>query len=248
MKTRTIKTLFPLIVLGFLLTFSTGCDDSGTENPPAENGQVTDADGNVYSTVTIGTQVWMVENLKTTKLNDGTAISLGETWTYPSTPTYCWYNSDIANKGIYGALYNWYAVNTGKLAPTGWHIPTYEDWTTLENYLIANGYNYDGTSVGNKYAKSLSATTTWTSSMYTGVPGSVDYPTFRNKSGFNAVPAGVRIEIGEYYHISNATYWWSSTEISAKWAEIRSIVYNAVDVSSGSYSKSTGLSVRCIKN
>jgi len=246
MLTSNKKGFYPLIVLGFLFSFLSSCDNTGT--PSDQNDQVTDADGNIYSTVTIGTQVWMVENLQTTKLNDGTAIPLGSTWTYPTTPVYCWYNSDIANKGSYGALYDWYAVNTGKLAPTGWHVPTDAEWTTLENYLLANGYNYDGTTVGNKYAKAMASTSYWTSSMYTGVPGSVDYPTFRNKSGFNAVPAGTCNVLGAYYYMATSTYWWSSTESSATEAKMRSIVNNAFDVKSGSYSKCTGFSVRCIKN
>lgn len=246
MVTSNKKGLYPLIVLGFLFSFLSSCDDTGT--PSDQNDQVTDADGNIYSTVTIGTQTWMVENLQTTKLNDGTAIPLGATWTYPTTPAYCWYNNDIANKGTYGALYNWYAVGTGKLAPIGWHVATDAEWTILENYLLANGYNYDGTTVGNKYAKAMASTLYWTSSMYTGVPGSVDYPTFRNKSGFNAVPAGARNEIGVYYYMATSTYWWTSTESSATWANMRSIVNNAIDVRSGSYGKSTGLSVRCIKD
>lgn len=138
---------YPLLALGFVLTLSNSCEKDGTENPSGETGLVTDADGNSYTSVTIGAQVWMVENLQTTKYNDGTAIPLVETWNYPIKPGYCWYNKDIANKGSYGALYNWYAVNTGKLAPTGWHVPTDADWTTLENYLMANGFNYDGITV-----------------------------------------------------------------------------------------------------
>src|SRR5665647_1584626 len=88
---------------------------------------VKDIDGNVYHTVKIGTQVWMVENLKTTKYNDGTSIPNiidGTTWSNLTTPGFCFYNNDAANKNIYGALYNWYTVNTGKLAPTGWHVST----------------------------------------------------------------------------------------------------------------------------
>ena len=100
---------------------------------------VTDIDGNVYHTITIGTQTWMVENLKTTKYNDGTAIPLvtnNTTWGALSTPAYCWYNNDAATyKNTYGALYNWYAVNIAKLAPTGWHMPTQTEWQTLEGVI-----------------------------------------------------------------------------------------------------------------
>lgn len=110
---------------------------------------VADIDGNVYKTVTIGTQVWMAENLKTTKYKDGTSIpnvTDGTDWAALTTPGYCFYNNDAANITTYGALYNWYAVSDSRnIVPTGWHVATYVDWTTLENYLIANGYNYDNT-------------------------------------------------------------------------------------------------------
>ena len=113
--------------------------ESGLSNVVTATPNVVDIDGNVYHTVTIGTQVWMVENLKTTKYNDGTAIPLvtdNTAWGALTTPGYCWYNNDSATyKNTYGALYNWYAVNTGKLAPTGWHVPTDSEWTVLTTYL-----------------------------------------------------------------------------------------------------------------
>src|SRR5574344_55140 len=87
---------------------------------------VTDIDGNVYHTITIGTQTWMVENLKVSKYNDGTAIpnvTDATAWAALTTGAYCDYNNDVANGTKYGHLYNWYAVNTGKLAPSGWHGP-----------------------------------------------------------------------------------------------------------------------------
>ena len=103
------------------------------------NGPNTDADGNTYSTVTIGTQVWMASNLKTTKYKDGTAIPLvidNVDWSNISTPGYCWYNNnEAAIKNTYGALYNWYAVNTGIFCPTGWHVPTVLEWRTVGSFL-----------------------------------------------------------------------------------------------------------------
>ena len=100
--------------------------------PSEDHNLVKDTDGNVYHTVTIGTQVWMKENLKTTKYNDGTPIPLvaeSKAWGNLSTPAYCWF------KTKYGALYNWYTVNTGKLCPLGWHVPTDAEWTKLITYL-----------------------------------------------------------------------------------------------------------------
>jgi uncharacterized protein (TIGR02145 family) len=136
---------------------------------------VTDKDGNVYHTVTIGTQTWMVENLKTTKYNDGTAIPFitdNSAWANLTTPGYCWYNNDSTTyKNMYGALYNWYAVSTGNLAPKGWHVATDAEWTTLQNYLITNGYNYDGSTSGNFIAKSLADTLIWDADTGSGTIG-----------------------------------------------------------------------------
>jgi uncharacterized protein (TIGR02145 family) len=154
--------------------------------------QVTDIDGNVYKTIKVGTQTWIKENLKTTKYSDGTAIPNvkdNAVWTQLYTGAYCWYNNDAAtNKVVYGALYNWYAVsatsNGGKnVCPTGWHVPSDAEWTALENYLIANDYNYDGTTNGdrstnNKIAKSLAATIKWNSFNRIGIIGNTDYPTY----------------------------------------------------------------------
>ncbi|MFY0690217.1 MAG: BspA family leucine-rich repeat surface protein, partial [Cyclobacteriaceae bacterium] len=127
----------------------------GGYSPPAEN-VVPDVDENDYSGVVIGTQVWMGENLATSKYNDGTTIPKvtdNTAWSNLTTPGYAWYDNDSAtNAPTYGALYNWYAVETGELCPTGWHVPSDTEWTTLEDYLIANGYNYDGTTSGNKLA------------------------------------------------------------------------------------------------
>ena len=148
------------------------------------SGTITDINGNVYKTITIGTQTWMAENLRATNYSDGTAITLKENataWGDPS-PAYCWYDNNYDVYGtVYGALYNWYAVdvesNNGKnVCPTGWHVPTLDEWNTLQKYLEINGYNYDGTTEGNKYAKSLAAIKNWVSSTVEGAVGNNDYP------------------------------------------------------------------------
>lgn len=107
-------------------------------NMELEYGSVTDTEGNTYKTIKTVTQTWMAENLKTTKYNDGTLIpnvSDNTAWTQLSSGAYCWYSNDINNKSTFGALYNWYAVNTGKLCPEGWHVPGDDEWTTLTGYL-----------------------------------------------------------------------------------------------------------------
>ncbi|MDP4276770.1 MAG: fibrobacter succinogenes major paralogous domain-containing protein [Bacteroidota bacterium] len=215
----------------------------------ASSGTVTDIEGNVYNYITIGTQVWMIENLKTTKYNDGTSIpniTDDTTWSNATTPGYCFYNNDVAYKNAYGALYNWDAVNTGKLAPTGWHVPTDAEWITLENYLIANGYNYDGTTTGNNIAKSLAATTDWSTSTYTG---SVGYDlTKNNASGFAGLPGGYRGCFGPFYDVGSGGYWWSSTENDYCSAWYRGLRCYGSNIYCDYSSKQFGWSVRCVRD
>jgi uncharacterized protein (TIGR02145 family) len=214
---------------------------------------VTDIEGNVYNTVKIGTQVWMLENLKTTKYNDGTAIPLvtdSTAWTYLSTPAYCWYKNDAATyKNKYGALYNWYTVNNGKLAPTGWHVATDEEWTTLENYLIANGYNYDGSTQGDYYAKSLAATTDWAIDTYTDAGAIGTDLSKNNRSGFSALPGGDRgSSNGSFYDVGDNGYWWSSTESNTYDAWYRDMYYGNSSVYRNGSDKQNGFSVRCVRD
>ncbi len=124
MKTKIIIETAKLILIGILLILNSRCHEK-----EEESSEIKDKDGNIYTSVTIGTQVWLKENLHTTKYNDGNDIPLGNLNSDPSTPRYWWYNDDQATYGdIYGALYNWYAVNTGKLCPTGWHVPSHSEW------------------------------------------------------------------------------------------------------------------------
>jgi uncharacterized protein (TIGR02145 family) len=224
---------------------------------------VYDIDGNIYHTVDIGTQTWMVENLRTTKYNDGTNIPLivdGAAWSaiYDNAftnPAYCWYNNDISNKDIYGALYNWYTLNATtngnkNVCPTGWHVPSDNEWTSMENYLIANGYNFDGTTSGNKIAKSLAATTNWIPYLFMpGCVGNPDYPDYRNITGFTALPAGYRVIYASFGAVGGADYFWSSTEFSdVIGAWMYEIIDNKVDLIRDSYPKAGGLSIRCLRD
>ncbi len=215
-------------------------------------GTAIDIDGNTYHIITIGTQTWMVENLKVTKYNDGTAIPLVTdvtAWDNLTTPGYCWYNNDATtNKNTYGGLYNWHAVNTGNLAPSGWHVPTDAEWTTLEDYLIANGYNYDGTTSGNNIAKAMASTTNWSSSITEGAPGNTDYPTYRNKSELTVFPGGYRATIGSFHKIGEQGNFWSSTESTTEYAWYRRLSYDYSYVSRYEAYKEAGHSVRCIRD
>ena len=200
---------------------------------------ITDIDGNVYHTVTIGNQVWTVENLKTTKLNDGTTIPLvtdNSEWNNLKTPGYCWVNNDAATyKNTYGALYNWYVVQTGKLAPAGWHVPTDAEWTILTTYL-------GGESIAGGKMKS-----TGTIEAGTGLWKDPN-TSATNESGFTAIPAGGRTFDGTFDGIGNSGSWWSSSEggTNSAWNRALGNVYSKVI--RGNYYKSGGSSVRCIKD
>lgn len=221
-------------------------------------GSLTDVAGNVYKTLTIGTQTWMVENLKTTKYNNGDPIvniTDNDAWFYATTAAYCWLFNDqsFATSKNYGALYNFYAVEKGNLCPTGWHVPTDTEWTTLENYLADNGYNYDGTlgGGGSKIAKSLSIATGWYSSdnSYVGSIGNTDYPEYRNKSGFSALPASCRYRDGSFCQsIDYISRWWSSTKNGDYYSWYRSITHESIGVYRGTDQDMAGASVRCVKD
>jgi len=214
---------------------------------------VTDADGNVYHTVKIGAQTWTIENLKTTKYNDGTVIPLitGITaWENLTTEAYSWYNNDPATyKKTYGALYNWNAVNTGKLAPVGWHVPTDAEWGVLESYLIANGYNYDGTTTGNKISKALALKTGWeTYSEAYSATGTIigNHLSANNRSGFSAIPSGYRNNGGVFDGMGVGGYWWSATGVS--YAYFRSLICNNGGLYRNGANMSYGFSVRLLRN
>ena len=204
---------------------------------------VTDVEGNVYQTVRIGNQVWMAENLKTTKYNDETAIpnvTENTEWIALSEDAYCWaQNNEATFKPLYGALYNWYAVETGKLCPTGWHVPTDGEFSTMEISLgmtseQANGTDFRGTDQG----KQMKNTTGW----QTGQNGT-------NTSGFSALPAGYRSYItGISEGIGLITYFWSATGLDENIAVYRRLDGDNDKVfRSGTYKKA-GKSIRCVKN
>ncbi|MBN1184798.1 MAG: fibrobacter succinogenes major paralogous domain-containing protein [Bacteroidales bacterium] len=220
---------------------------------------ITDMDGNVYHSLRIGSQVWMVENLKTTKYNDGTDIPLvtdSADWTNLAIPGYCWNNNDeYTFKNPYGALYNWYTVETDKLCPIGWHVPNITDWTELVIYLENNGYNYDGTidtdyewNTNNRIAKSLASKTGWNPSSEIGAVGNIDYPEYRNKSGFNAFPSGARSFRGYFFPIGKTCDWWSATEKFDSSGQCHSLASDYRALSKASTLKRAGLSIRCVKD
>lgn len=206
-----------------------GADKTFTTDPLT----VVDSDGNTYNVIRIGTQVWMKENLKTTTFNDEAAIAnvTGTTaWTNLTSPGYCWYGNNEGNKNTYGALYNWYAVATGKLCPVGWHVPSDDDCIAFEDYF---GFTIPA---GGKLKET--GTTHW-ASPNTGATDEV---------GFKALPGGLRSETGAFQQITNYGYWWTSTEYNTHNEWYRELEYNSDNIVRYYKDDNNGMSVRCIKN
>jgi uncharacterized protein (TIGR02145 family) len=193
---------------------------------------VSDIDGNVYHTITIGNQVWLKENLKTTHYSDGTGITFpggsNSSWQSNTTGAYAWYNNDVNNKSNYGALYNWYAVNKRNLCPVGWHVPTDAEWSVLTEYLGGE------TTAGGKMKQP--GTALWSSPNTSAT----------NESGFSAPGAGGRNLDGSYFTLGFNAYYWSSSNYSTTDAWSRYLYYGNGFVYRYNYNKSLGFSVRCI--
>ncbi len=225
----------------------------GKSKEDEENDTVADADGNVYKTVKIGNQIWSADNLRTSKFNDGTPITLitdESQWVDFKTPACCFYANNNNNKKKYGTLYNWYAVNTGKLSPNGWHVPTDAEWTELEKYLLVNGYNWDESKEENKIAKSLAAKTGWQTDPNAGTIG--NNLSKNNRSGFSALAGGYRLGggdwHGEFRSIGNGCYWWSSTEFDASNACGRRLFHDLGSLGKDYLNKNCGFNIRVLKN
>lgn len=205
-------------------------------NPNLTYGTMTDQEGNRYRTITIGTQTWMAENLRTTKYRNGDDITLvtdNTQWEYSNSGAYCnlKHSQNIDTIATFGRLYNWYAVTDSRnIAPSGWHVPTRTEWNTLITYL-------GGADAGGKLKET--GTTHW-SSPNTGAT---------NESGFTALPCGDRANSdGNFYDISTGFICWSSTEFNIYEAFYRSISYNYSSTGENEWAKQLGSSVRCVKD
>ena len=194
-----------------------------------------DSDGTYYPIVNIGTQVWMAENLKTTRYSDGTAIpevTDNADWANLNSSAYCWYDNDsVTYSATYGALYNWYAIKSGKLCPVGWHAPSQHEWSILNTFLGGEFV------AGGKLKEE--GTTHWLSPN-TGAT---------NETRFSALPGGYRDISGVFKGIGVNGNWWLSTEVSEGSSKFTIIIAGATYAfNSNNFNKTNGLSVRCIKN
>jgi uncharacterized protein (TIGR02145 family) len=207
-----------------------------TVSAPADCGSVTsvtDIDGNTYLTVSIGNQCWMSENLKTSRYRNGGLIpnvTDGTAWSNSTTGAWSYYNNDVSNNAIYGKFYNWYTTLGDTLCPAGWGVPTDAEWTTLTTYL--GGISLAG-------GKMKSTSSLW-NSPNTGA---------NNSSGFTVLPGGYRVNDGSFTNISVLAFFWSATEFGSNYAWARFLNYNSdIVYRNASGSKSTGASVRCLRD
>ncbi len=220
-----MKKIF-LIVLSVIFF---GCT---SDVPPESNipSSITDVDGNVYNTVTIGGQTWLKENLNVSKYRDGSIIPQEtdpEKWATLTTGAWRYYNNDPENGEVYGKLYNWYAVKDSRgLAPSGCQVPTDGEWSTLSLFLGSNS--------GGKMKEA--------DSMYWNDPNT----NATDESSFTGLPGGIIIKNGTFYFVGEQGYWWSSTGIDASTAWNRSLNYNSGIICRSYDSKNYGFSVRCI--
>ena len=202
-----------------------------TSNTTNDENTVADIDGNTYKTVRIGNQVWMAENLRTTKYNDGSAINMerdDKAWGDSKTGAYCWYMNNIDNKNSFGALYNWQTIETDKLCPSGWHVPSHNEW----GYLFRDLGNYAAAKLKEVGTANWKTTNT-------------DLVT--NETGFTALPGGVRWNSGGFSFFGTKGAWWSSTA-DGSLIFVKEMVDNTSRVTGVRYKREMGASVRCVRD
>jgi uncharacterized protein (TIGR02145 family) len=195
---------------------------------------VEDIDGNIYESVRIGSQIWMANNLKTTKCNDGSEIPfiiLNSNWDNANGPGYCWYNNNENTFGQkYGALYNWYVIQSCDVCPDGWRVPTEADWMELEEYL-------GGADVAGGKMKQVGEDN-WNSPNL----GATD------EFGFTALPTGYREpNLGQFREEGEAGGWWSGETKDQENAYLRYLRFDTAALISSYGHYQYGNSIRCIK-
>ena len=259
-----------LLALGILFSLPSCGDDDNKDEPGLHpeplnidiaRGSVEDIDGNVYETVTIGNQEWMAENLRATRYNNGMDIAYpgndAAAWTNNTTGAYGWYiNTEAANRDIFGAVYNWHAVNNAVgLCPAGWRVPTRNDWEQLEDYLkveysLSNSHEGTG-SIGNR----LKSCRQVRSPMGSGC-ATLLYPRWAEHDthygfddfGFAAIPIGSRNSDGAF--TDNAGYYgqyWTATADGEENALYTYFTYDIGAVLRTSANKLNGYAVRCVR-
>jgi len=239
MKRKIEPGLFHVVIIAIFLILISSCkkDIPNLQTPtPILDiyGHIAtyDIDGNQYHWLPIGQQAWMIENLKVTKYRNGYPIpnvTVDTTWNHLTTGAYCNYNNNKGNVNPYGNLYNWYAINDSRnVCPTGWHVATLTEWTTLRNYLggaLLAGGKMKEVGFGHWTSPNTGAT---------------------NMSYFTALPGGYFCF--DFLDMGLGAYWWTSTEWNSTEAYNWALEYSSTVASWNSQWKNCGFSVRCIKD
>ena len=231
-----ISRFWQILIACIVIANNTQCKRTGSNT-------VKDIDGNIYHTALIGIHWWMTENLKTTRYNDGSnlpCIKDQYIWLRLKSSAYCYYQNKESYADTFGIMYNWYAVNSSKLCPDGWRVPTDEEWQCLEGFVDTK-YGI-GDSVwlnlglrGYDAGQRLKSENGWKP----GIDGTNNY-------GFTALPGGERLS--RFYAGGSSGFWWTSTEASNSSAYYRSLIYSFELIARDTHPKRMGFSVRCIKS
>lgn len=246
---KSVLNSLLIVSCSFLFLFSCSKEDDNNDCGCDEKyGSFIDGrDGHEYKTIKIGEQTWMAENLAyLPEVSDYTVLSE----IFATFKVYGYYGNNLseakANKNyqMYGVLYNWPAAMNS--CPNGWHLPNDKEWTIMEEYLIANGYNYDSTITGNKIAKALASACEWEEDQNEGSIGNSIYQ--NNRSCFSALPGGMWGIGSEFSRSGNHGYWWSCS-VSDEGIPVDRVLRSYFEyLSSNDMDKDCGISVRCIKN
>jgi len=233
---KMITRFRQIIIVSLLIAINYHCKRSEADT-------IKDIDGNIYHTTLIGKSRWMTENLKTTRYNDGSVIPCikdQDIWLRLDSAAYCYYQNNESYADTFGMMYNWFAVNSGKLCPDGWRVPTDDDWQDLEGYVDTK-YGIGDTVWqkpglrGYDAGIRLKSAAGWRP----GITGTDNF-------GFRALPGGERLS--RFYAGGSSGFWWSSTEASRASAYYRSLIYSFEYVARDTHPKRMGFSVRCIKD
>jgi len=239
MGTKKNTLLIPFILAGYIavLTFSCKKDDkSSYVDHTGETGTVTDFDGNVYNTIAIGSQIWMIQNLNVTHYRNGDPISNvtdNTAWNNLTSGAYCNYDNYLGYSTTYGKLYNWYVVTDSRnIAPAGWHVPTITEWDTLIHF--AGGKAIAGSKLketGNTHWISANSDAT-------------------NAYSFQGLPGGWRLNLGDFLYLHEKGYWWtkSNDHLSGSFAYAYGLSKDSTSITSYATIQKFGLSVKCVKD
>jgi uncharacterized protein (TIGR02145 family) len=239
MKTKSISVLAVLFML-IIIIGTVGCkkDDGGEGyiDRTGETGTVTDIDGNVYNTIGIGSQIWMIQNLNVLHYRNGDPIDFVENntaWNALTTGGVCNYNNDEGYSTTYGKLYNWKAVTDSRnIAPEGWHVPTLAEWDTLINRV-------GGEDIAGSKLKEM-GNTHW-------ISGNADAT---NEYSFQGLPGGWRINMGDFFYLHESGYWWtkSNSFLPGGMAHSYGLNKDSPVITGYATIQNFGLSVKCVKD